>query len=111
MTIKVGGKSESNLWARDAEEAAGDEQPLQRRLRVAVAHARQVEDALRVGECERVQGEDPEHLLRRNQRAPALLHQLADAADAPLATGERRRYRRVTFIYKHFWHSKTQSIK
>ena len=80
------------LRARNAEETGGEQKALQRGLSVAEANAGHVENALRVGQRERVQSQNAEHLLRRDQRAAALLYQLAHARHATQARSERRRH-------------------
>jgi len=67
-----------HLATGNEEEASGQQQALQRRLAVGELDAIEVEDALAVGEHKRVQGQDLEHLQRGDQRAPALLYDVAD---------------------------------
>ena len=84
------GQSLERLGPGDEEEAAGQQQPLEGGLAVAELDSLEVEDALAVGEDQRVQGEDLEHLQRGDERAAALLDHVVDARDAGGLAGEGR---------------------
>ena len=63
----------THLGARNEEEAAGEQESLQRRLAVAELDTLQIQHALTVGQHQRVQRQDLEHLQRRHQCTAALL--------------------------------------
>ena len=68
----------AHLGAGDEEEAASQQQPLQRSLEVAELDALQVQDALAVGQDEGVERQDLEHLQCGHQCASALLDHVAN---------------------------------
>lgn len=68
----------THLGAGDEEEAASQQQPLQRGLEVTELDALQVQDTLAVGQDEGVERQDLEHLQCGHQGASALLDHVAN---------------------------------
>lgn len=62
----------THLGSSDKEKAKGEKEALQGGLAVAELDAIEVEHRLAVGENERIQRQNLEHLQRRHQRTPAL---------------------------------------
>lgn len=69
------------LGPGDEEEAASQQQPLQRRLEITELYPFQVKDTLAVGQDEGIQRQDLEHLKGGDQGATALLDHMADCSE------------------------------